>query len=367
MKTRRARRFGSAPLASGVVLIGCFQLAINTGCAREEVHSYRVPREFDGAGLLSGNTQEPAEDAQVTWAIPEAWTQLETTAEMRIATFATQTPVEVTVTAFPGDVGGVLANVNRWRGQIGLAQINEESLHDSIEHLENSNVIMVDIAGETQRLIGSIINVGDGQTWFAKAMGESEEVAQIKSDLAAFSASFHLHDSSHNHAPQASAQPQTDTAVDPQDMSPEAVFEPVEEPSLEGLDWKQPAEWTAQENISSILMAAYQTVSGARVTLTALTGKGGGNLGNINRWRGQLGLPPVQSMDDLPTQDIGNNAYIVDLISSDQSARIVAGVVPIGAQTLFFKLTGSVEQTQPELQRFSEFVTGVGLGSQGEP
>ena len=25
----------------------------------------------------------------------------------------------VTVSMFPGDVGGVLANVNRWRGQLG--------------------------------------------------------------------------------------------------------------------------------------------------------------------------------------------------------------------------------------------------------
>jgi hypothetical protein len=30
---------------------------------------------------------------------------------------------EVTVSAFPGDTGGLLANLNRWRGQIGLEPV----------------------------------------------------------------------------------------------------------------------------------------------------------------------------------------------------------------------------------------------------
>ena len=40
--------------------------------------------------------------------------------------------VDISVTTFPGDVGGELMNINRWRQQIGLSPISIDSLDEHI-------------------------------------------------------------------------------------------------------------------------------------------------------------------------------------------------------------------------------------------
>ena len=350
MKPRRTRMNGSTKLASRAVLIGSISSAMIstmiTGCKREEIHSYSVPKEQ----VVAASTQEPssAPKQEVTWIVPDAWQEVETTVQMRLATFETSQGLDVAVTAFPGDVGGLIANVNRWEGQVGLPSSNEQTINESIQRLEGVNVIIVDLAGESSRLIGSIIDVGDGKTWFAKVIGPAETVEQIKTDLVAFSASFHLHDSTHNHGNESQSEPQQIDNTPP-------------------IDWLPPEEWKAEKNASSILMAAFKSDSGARITLTTLGGQGGGYLSNINRWRGQLGMDMVDSMSDQPIEDLGNEALIVDLVSDENASRIMAGIVPIGGQTLFFKLTGSLEQTTPEIERFKAFVIGAGIASQDQP
>ena len=88
---------------------------------------------------------------------------------------------------------------------------------------------------------------------------------------------------------------------------------------------------------------------------------------NVNRWRGQLGLDPVASMEDQPFEDLGGNALVVDLVSQDGANRIMAGIVPMGEQSLYFKLTGSNEQVQAEAENFDTFLRQVGLAERGTP
>jgi hypothetical protein len=356
MNGQRLRRIGSTQLRTGVVVVGCIQLAFASGCRKEEIHSYRVPKEVQARTPEVAQSQQSLPDGEVMWTLPSSWNEVETTSSMRIATFQTPQDVDVAVTAFPGDVGGLVANVNRWRGQVGVDQTDEQGVEENIERLPGTNVIVVDISGESTRLIGSIINVGDGQTWFAKAMGDSESVGQLKSDLVAFSKTFHIHSENETHQPQQTQE--TDQVPQTQAVPPSAT---------DAGSWEQPSEWKADPKASSILMAAYFADSGARITLTSLGGQGGGLLSNINRWRGQLAMPPIASMEEQPVKDLGNGSLIVDLVSEDGNGRIVAGIVPNGSQTLFFKMTGSVAETDSEMDRFETFVTGFGTGRTGEP
>jgi len=328
-------------LKHGLLLFSCILLVV-VGCERDDIRAYRVQREFNAEATQEHshqtNTQEQKEPSAVQWVVPESWEQLNKVVSMRFATFNTPQNVEVTLAVFPGDVGGLLANVNRWRGQVGLNSIQEEELGEHAQQIEGTNSFVVDAVGSDVRLIGTVINIGDGKTWFAKVVGQPDIVEQVKEDIVSFSASFHIEQKQKTQAQE-------------------------EESSI----WIQPAEWTVDENASPILMAAYDSESGARVTLTALGGGGGGLLENINRWRNQLGLAPVDSMDSVDVTDLGNGAIVVDLLSEDGKSRIVSGVVPLGSETLFFKLTGSKIETEPELNRFNAFVLGVGLKRQDEP
>ncbi len=249
----------------GIVLMGCAQIAILSGCDRTEIHSYRVEREFNGTTAAAPQDQQTEpQQLHVIWDVPSSWKEVETTSSMRIATFLADNGQEIAVTAFPGDVGGLIANVNRWRGQVGLDSTDQAGVEGVIKRLDGIDVIIVDVAGSETRLVGSIIDVGDGQTWFAKAIGPTEKVDQVKADLVVFSATFRIHE--HDHA-----------GADTQ----EELAEPTIPPSSSG--WEQPTQWKVEQNASPILMAAFIADGGARITLTSLVGQGGGMLDNINK------------------------------------------------------------------------------------
>ena len=36
--------------------------------------------------------------------------------------------LDFSITSFPGEVGGILANVNRWLGQVGMSPTDEQGL-----------------------------------------------------------------------------------------------------------------------------------------------------------------------------------------------------------------------------------------------
>ncbi|HAM71588.1 MAG TPA: hypothetical protein DCM86_08100 [Verrucomicrobiales bacterium] len=86
--------------------------------------------------------------------------------------------VDVTVSSFPGDVGGLPANVNRWRGQVGLPPIQAGEIAAQTTTVDLSGIqgTVVDVTGtdaknhQPARLIGVVVPRG-GQTWFYKLMG----------------------------------------------------------------------------------------------------------------------------------------------------------------------------------------------------
>ena len=60
--------------------------------------------------------------------------------------------------------------------------------------------------------------------------------------------------------------------------------------------WTVPSGWQ-EGQLAQFLVAKY-VIAGAdgtaAVNVSSLAGDGGGLLANVNRWRGQLGLPPVR-------------------------------------------------------------------------
>jgi hypothetical protein len=86
-------------------------------------------------------------------------------------------------------------------------------------------------------------------------------------------------------------------------------------------------------------------------------------LPNINRWRGQLGQPPVTDADiaTLPTVDAtGVKATLVDISGTDarsgKPARLVGVIVPLGGQTWFYKLMGDAGIVAQQQDAFTKFV-----------
>jgi len=121
------------------------------------------------------------------WQVPSGW-QEQPPSQMLLAKFLVGGDAggkaEVTVSAFPGDTGGLLANVNRWRGQVGLTNIDQADLSNQVTSVDvmGGKAMLIDVTGQNPkngqkaRLIGAIVP-REGKTWFFKMIGD-EQVAE---------------------------------------------------------------------------------------------------------------------------------------------------------------------------------------------
>lgn len=128
----------------------------------------------------------PAAD-KPAWTVPESWEEKSATS-MRLGNFtAGNGQAEITVMTFPGEVGGLLANVNRWRGQSGLPPVDEAGLKDVTKQINVSGTpaTLVEAVGETSSSYSVFHPVGN-QTWFYKMSGQSGVVTKEKAAFTAF-------------------------------------------------------------------------------------------------------------------------------------------------------------------------------------
>ena len=103
------------------------------------------------------------------------------------------------------------------------------------------------------------------------------------------------------------------------------------------------------------------------ISVVVLAGAAGGDLANVNRWRGQINLEPIGEAD-LPKYSkriapAGRPMMMVNFVTPDlfidnrYKKRLIAVSYPRGANTWFFKMTGEdalVHSLEPSFTRFLE-------------
>jgi hypothetical protein len=128
--------------------------------------------------------------------LPTGWKEIPN-APMLLAKYVIQgagdAKAEVNVSQLNLTGGGVLANVTRWRGQLGLAPMAEEDFSKTAQTVDvaGNKGTLVDMTGtdsktgKKSRLIGIIVpEMRD--TWFYKLMGDPEVVEQQKDTFLKF-------------------------------------------------------------------------------------------------------------------------------------------------------------------------------------
>ena len=101
----------------------------------------------------------------------------------------------------------------------------------------------------------------------------------------------------------------------------------------------------------------------AAVNVSMSAGDGDGLAANVNRWRGQLGLPPIVEILTTPIDVTNGKAQLVDMSGTDartgQPARLVGIAVSQSGQTWFYKLMGNAKVVESQKDAFTKFVQGV--------
>jgi hypothetical protein len=196
-------------------------LVLLTACRDEKVTSYRVPKEPDptlpagetgdagqsqaapagspaappAPGASMANVPVPtASGPSLAWTAPSDW-KAKPLGSMRKGSYSVggegSAGADLSITAFPGDVGGELANINRWRGQVGLGPLAAGQAEGAVVRVEANglSITVVDCSGtdaaNRQRILGAIVPAG-GSTWFFKLMGADAVVGKEKTAFMEF-------------------------------------------------------------------------------------------------------------------------------------------------------------------------------------
>jgi hypothetical protein len=314
-------------------------------------------------------TAAGAAEPQLTWKTPEGWTEV-LPSEMRVASFKVSgsdgKQADVSVVPLPGMPGSDEANVNRWRGQVGLSPASPEELKTAETDVEAAGqpAQLYDLAGQNSgqpaRILGVIQHRADA-VWFFKMTGDANLVEQQKPAFTAFLKSVKF-----NAAPAQTELPPSHPPVGDMGMgmSATAASGPI---SHDGQpNWQVPAGW--QEVPGGQFLVAKFTLPGDGGATTAVnvsmsSGDGGGLAANVNRWRGQLGLPPMADVLTTPIDVVNGKAQLVDMSGTNprtgQPTRLVGAIVPQNGQTWFYKLMGDAKVVESQKDAFTTFVQGV--------
>jgi hypothetical protein len=163
-----------------------------------------VCKEIKIDGLIAtrvdmATTKKAPARSPLTYSRPESWRELPPSAKAMpgisvVAAFQVsegEQMAEVTITQLAGEAGGVLANVNRWRSQIGLDPVTEEELRKDLQVTEIAGArgVLIDLLGpekaDRQRILAAISTQGD-RSWFFKLKGPAELVGKQKTNFVTF-------------------------------------------------------------------------------------------------------------------------------------------------------------------------------------
>jgi len=361
------------------------------GCKDREIRTYRTPKEAEDAvaqapasPVAAPSVAQAPERPQ--WQTPGLWKEQQATG-MRFASFTVSdgngASADISIVNFAGSGGDELANVNRWRSQVKLPPIGAEALPSQVETLsaEAGDFSVVDLnadqaeAGKPPaRLLGAWLH-RNGKVWFFKVMGPAELVGAQKDTFVQFLRSVKFPGAgtpatgggaaaNTNDLPKVTpAGPDLSNMPTNPTLSAEATLKAA---SGSILLWNAPPAWTVKA-ASSMRKGSYALGAGGAVDLsiTAFPGDVGGPIANVNRWLGQVGLPPIEEAA-LPqyTSHMEANGlvfFIADTGSKEPSnpQRILAAVVFWQGNSWFFKMTGPTELVAQERPGFLEFLHTV--------
>ena len=263
-----------------------------------------------------------ANDTKIEWTLPATWK--ETPGDKnRYATLVltTQPPLEVTVTvlAAGGDdrIQQLLDNINRWRGQLDLPNIEADDLPTRTETIK---------AGE---LTITVINI----------VGKAAPKSAMPGGM----------------MPPMMGQPNAGNATPP-------AVQPGAKANDSGLKFDKPEEWT-EAPPKQFQLARFTVGKGEQTAEIAVSRAGGGRDANINRWRGQLGLNPL-SPEELkqagqPFEVGSKKGELVEIVVEDRA--LLGVIIPDGDQAWFIKLTGHAALAVKERSRFEAFAKSLKL------
>ncbi len=341
------------------LLLAPLSLCFLGSCKDDEIRTYRVatdstaenpaPSAVNPMGAApKDEAAPPGGSGSVGWLAPTDW-KAEKASQFLTAAYALPNGGRVTVSKLGGDGGGLAANINRWRGQVGLKPLADKDvigqplkIADSQEEMLLFNLTSANSAPDAEGILAGVLPLKT-ETWYFKFSGPVGVLKKSEGVFAEFLRSVRIAGS------RKSAPAPAPSGVKKINVTP-------------------PAGWTPSEGSS--MRAASFSIAGpdgttADVSVVPIPGDSGSTLDNVNRWRSQLKLAPLTSADDpalgkmeaSPAGEIfTSHMTSSEPILNDKKASLASAILKRPGMTWFFKITGDTVLVEANLEKFATFV-----------
>jgi hypothetical protein len=352
-----------------------FAVALITACDRKaEIKVYRVSKApLEEAGptqtdMAPTNAPSPgiphgmSQTASATVETPPNW-EPQPSSQMRQGSFLVKgengAVADISLVSLGAAAGNVLDNVNRWLNQLGQPPVTEQKLSEIAQHLTTSlgQVTIVDLAGlpadadpaKDGKIVAAMITT-NSSTLFFKMRGNADLTEAQKADFIKWIAAV-CNSRSETKSPGTTARKGDEAGAQRQQ-----------------LNWKTPDGWT-EVPPSAMRYASFAAggTSGDKIDISIVTfpGTGGSDLDNVNRWRGQIQLPPTDEKaveSQIEPFSIGDAKFsMIDIAGPD--ARTMAAWIRREDGVWFFKMTGAKASVEKEKSKFFDFLRSVRFNS----
>lgn len=341
------------------LILAHLSLCVLNSCKDDEIRTYKVatdstsetpaPPAIDPIGAISKEEAPPAAaSGSVGWLAPADW-KAEKATQFLTAAYALPNGGRVTVSKLGGDGGGLAANINRWRGQVGLKPLADKDvtgqplkIADSQEEMLLFNLTAENSPADAEGILAGVLPLKT-ETWYFKFTGPVGVLRKSEGVFAEFLRSVRI--------------------------AGNRKIAPAPAPSgAKKINVTPPAGWTPSEG-SSMRAASFSIVgpdgTTADVSVVPIPGDSGSILDNVNRWRSQLKLAPLASADD---PALGKNVetpagqiFVSHMTSSEpilngKNAALTSAILKRPGMTWFFKITGEAALVDANLEKFDAFV-----------
>ena len=159
------------------------------------INTYKLPKT-NSVSINRSSSEDINKKTPFSWDIPAKWNE-SNKSSMRLASFSASYIdglADISITSFSGQGGGILANVNRWRKQLGLnpAPLNQINNSIVIKKSELGNYKLIKIINEKEpssAFLCSIIEIKNS-TVFVKMNASVNGIDQLEEEFIAFCSSF---------------------------------------------------------------------------------------------------------------------------------------------------------------------------------
>jgi hypothetical protein len=360
--------------STGMSLLAAILFCSGCGPGDDKITIYRIPKETQPTAPQEAVAGTSGTTSEVHWKTPPAWEEQPATG-FRKGSFlvrgANGETADVSVISFPATAGGLLANVNRWRDQLKLAPISNEADAGTPIKVDGHDMFMVDLvseeptseSGSKSRILGGIFPIG-GATWFFKMLGPDDLVRSQRQTFEEFLQGVRVTEGHAMTAP---------TSANIGGNNTNAPTPPLLEGSKAApLGYSLPPGWK-EKPLSPMRLASFSANSPngkeSDVSVVSLPAIAGGDLANVNRWRGQVKLPPIDentlAQSAQRIQANGHDYLMVDLVSvgpiDEQKGkqRILGAILDENGQAWFIKMTGEEATVDAQKSAFVEFLHGL--------